>query len=273
MIRRSRDSTTNRNYRRQSGFILSMEAVLLFTILGIGLFLGMSILRNSLIKYYFNQVNTRFFVADSTTAPILIGDVVGFDEHETPLVVFTDYDSASNALPGDFNYRTLIGIRDDRFTTRQPLLYSDASCGVPVCIPGRSSEVANGLIVTAANTTGTISYMNAMQGANAPVYAVGRILTGATPNIDQLYRSTGTACAVAVQSMWVSQTVGTNAQSCIAVSVSGSDLVNFESAVAVTMPTDSSSNVLATLNAPFFLNMVDNPLVEFTQTTPVDESN
>jgi hypothetical protein len=273
MIRRSRDSTTNRNYRHQSGFILSMEAVLLFTILGIGLFLGMSTLRNSLIKYYVNQVNTRFFVADSTTDPILIGDVVGFDEHETPLVVFTDYDLDSNLLPGDFNYRTLIGIRDDRFTTRQPLLYSDASCGVPACIPGRSSEVANGLIVTAAKTTGTISYMSAMQGANAPVYAVGRILTGATPDKDHLYRSTGIACAVDLRSMWVSQTLGTNAESCIPVNVNGiSDLASFESAVAVPMPTDASNNVLSKLIAPFFLNMIDKPQT-FTETTPIAESN
>lgn len=280
MIRRSRDSTTNRNYRHQSGFILSMEAVLLFTILGIGLFLGMSILRNSLIKYYFNQVNTRFFVADSTpTSRIMIGDVVGFDEHETPLVVFTDYDSASNDLPGALttnNYRTLIGIRDDRFTTRQPLLYSDAACGIPACISGRGSELANDLIVDSAKNIssitipGAISYLNAMQGDYAPVYAVGRILPG---TIDYLYRSTGTACAVPLLSMWVSQTVGTtNAESCIAVSISGSsNLANFEIAETVKMPT-GTSNVLETLKAPFLLNAIENPLVEFTQTTPVNES-
>jgi hypothetical protein len=270
MIRLYRDSRVIKNIRHQSGFILSMEAVLLFTILGIGLLFGVSLLRNSLIKYYFNQVNTRFFVADSHASPILIGDVVGFDEHETPLVVFTDYNSATNMLPGSFNYRTLIGIRDDRFTTRQPLLYSDTSCGVPACIAARSSELANGLIASAAKSSGTISYLNAMQGTNAPTYAVGRKLSEFSDK-DFLYRSTGNACGVSLQSMWVSQTVGDNSQSCVAVSLSGSDLDNFKSVESVQMP-DGLNNVLVNLTFPNLINMVENPLVDFSYTTPTGES-
>tara|TARA_R100001377_G_scaffold82177_2_gene62301 strand:- start:5357 stop:6169 length:813 start_codon:yes stop_codon:yes gene_type:complete len=258
--------------RKQTGFILSLEAVLLFTVLGIGLLLGLSALRNALFKYYVSQQDERFIAADSSVPAILIGKVIGFDKYNAPQVVFVDYhNSSTNPLPGGFNYRTIIGVRDDRFTSGQVLFYSANSCQAgPVCIASPGSEIANTLVGNRTTLTGTISYLNAMQGSDSPSYAVGRNLSASSTQ-DLLYRSTTAACTVTIQSMWVSETV-LDSGSCIAVSPNfvNSDLSSFKEAVEVLMPT-GVGNVLSGLIAPYYINMIDTPTTDFTFTAPPGE--
>jgi len=257
----------------QRGFILSIEAVLLFTIVGIGLMVGLSVLRDALIKYHFSQQDGRFFVADSSDPPIMIGNVAGFDEHDAPLVVFVDYhDDIDNPLPGASNFRTLVGVRDNRLTTRQALFYADVACTGPiVCVASAGSEAAHDLVATLSGTTGGISYLNALQGGG-PSYAIGRDL-GQSATQDLLYRSTPTQCDVELVAMWVSQTIASAVtDSCIPLSpgISGSDLSLFQLAEPVLRP-GGTANVLQGLVAPYFINMIGNPLQEFSSIPPSGE--
>lgn len=257
---------------RQQGFILSMEAVLLFTILGIGLLVGTVVLRDALITYYLSQENRRFFVADSSDPPILVGDVVGFDEYDAPLLVFVDYhEENANPLPGEFNFRALIGARDDRLTTRQVLLYDVANCaGPPVCIASPGSLSANAQLAGLAETSSTVSFIAPLQGDNAPAYAVGRDLLAA-PGQDLLYRSSTAGCTSELVSMWVSQRLSVNACVNISPGISGANLAPFRLAEPVLLPDGSGENVLTGLQPPYLLNMVGNPRTELTRIAPSGE--
>jgi hypothetical protein len=260
--------------RYHAGFILSLEAVLLFCLLGIGLLVGVVVLRDVLVKYYLSRQDDRFLIADSSEPPKLIGNAVGFDEHDAPQVIFVDYhDADTNPLPNGFNFRTLIGVRDDRFTSRQPVFYATPNCSAaPVCIARPGSEQAHSLIASLTGTTGSISYLNALQG-NGPSYAVGRDLSVSAAQ-DLLYRSSATQCDVELLSMWVSQTLAvTSTDSCVNIpegQVSGAELSAFLQAQPVLIP-GSSNNVFQGLIPPYFTNMIDNPLVELTRFAPTGE--
>ena len=69
--------------------------------------------------------------------------VAAFDVHETPIVTFVDYGARVDGSGNELNFRALIGVRDDRFTSRQPIFYSNASCTTDPCIAGPSVELYN----------------------------------------------------------------------------------------------------------------------------------
>jgi hypothetical protein len=232
------------------------------------------VLRDALFKYYVTQQDGRFFVADDSDPPIYVGNVVGFDEHEAALLVFVDYhDADTNPLPNGFNFRTLVGVRADRFTTRQAMFYANSDCaGPPVCIAAPGAALAHNLIQDLLpSSSGTISYLNSLQG-NGPSYAVGRNLAVSATQ-DLLFRSSALQCDVELTSMWVSQTVSAVTQdSCINIApgLSGGSLAPFRIAEALTIP-GSTANVLEGLTPPFYTNMIGNPLQEFTRTAPRGE--
>lgn len=254
----------------QAGFILSIEAVLIFTVFGVGLFFAMASLRNAVLKYLVSVQDSRFIVADSSTEPILIGEVIGFDQHETPLVAFIDYDPLGTGI----NYRAIVGIRDDRFTSRQPLFYSTSDCtsSGAVCIAKAGSEGANSLIASAINETGSISYLYPLQGGG-PSYAVGAG-QGATTKINQgrLYREDALACPSSLNSIWISQNVVSGgACQMLGSPISGSDLDNLRLAVEVPVSSTDATNVLELLTPPFITNMVRNPLTDLSPLAPEGE--
>ena len=81
----------SKRINRQDGFVLTIEALLIFTILGIGLFVGLVALRDAVFKYKLSQQDQDFYVFDSSDPAKVIGKVASFDEHEAPLVPFIDY--------------------------------------------------------------------------------------------------------------------------------------------------------------------------------------
>lgn len=250
----------SRRVRRQGGFIISMEAILVITILGIGLFIGLAAVRNALFKYYLARQDTSFVVYDSGSPGSperrLLGTAVGFDEHQAPLLAFVDYGVKYPSTAKERNLRALIGVRNDRFTSRQPVFYSGNDCTGTVCMAVETTT-GGALVPGVDSEVGPVAQLYAMQ--DGPVYAVGagsssKVLQGA------LYRSTTDSCSGnELKSMWVSARLYETSSGSMCVNLSSPLMANYRFAVAVGVTT-SGSNVLQVPSAPFYVNMVNTPL-------------
>jgi hypothetical protein len=230
----------------EKGFVITLELVLIFTILGIGLMVGIVAIRNALFVYWQNKKAQTVWVYDSSvdgtgaSAPNLLLPVRDFDEHEAPRVFFVDRNvewclpfGQIDCTPLVRNYRAFVGVRDDRFTTRQRVFYSESGCTGKPCLPAVSNEAADnfaiGFITTAVDTNGDDmadlfdtsqvsfaggqGYLYALQ--HGPNFGVGA-------DVDQtyngmrlpgtLYRQTADAClenGESILSVWTSQEVTT----------------------------------------------------------------
>ncbi|MBH0048500.1 hypothetical protein [Pseudoalteromonas sp. SWYJZ19] len=182
----------------QHGYILTIELILIITILIIGSIGGVILVRDALIKRHQTKVDNQITVVDANNRPL--GIAVSFDEHQAPLIFYTDR-GANNT------YRALIGIRDDRFTSREAVYYDAPNCQGNPCLKGLSDEATDSQGVSKLNNTGNVSYINALQqGSN---YAIGQL--GNTV-IGQLLRSTPQQCPAnseQILSRYVSQKVVT----------------------------------------------------------------
>lgn len=253
----------SRRVRRQGGFIISMEAILVITILGIGLFIGLAAVRNALFKYYVARQDTSFVVYDSSSPTRrLLGTAVGFDEHQAPLLAFVDYGVVYPAGADPRNLRALIGVRNDRFTSRQPVFYKNADCSGTVCIAVETNS-GGALVPGVDSEVGPIAQLYAMQ--DGPVYAVGAGTDG-KPLQGSLYRSTTASCTETMQSMWVSAMLYETSSGSMCVSLPSSPpAARLKEGVEVETTSGSGENVLQKPTAPFYVNMVNTPL----QTSPL----
>lgn len=230
---------------RQSGFILTMELVLIITILGIGLLVGLVAIKNELFVQYVKKKSEDVYVSDSTDPPIILGKARDFDEHEAPRLFYIDRgadgdgDGVGDGVewpPGSgdaANYRAMTGVRDDRFTTRHRIFYRNSyNCGadgiVQPCIVTAGNELGDdrgvgivgididdgtgGTIGGAGRIAqaGGISYLYPLQGG--PSYGIGRDLDNdinfSSGMPGELYREDAASCDPAtVHSVWTSQTV------------------------------------------------------------------
>ncbi|MEM5514154.1 hypothetical protein WNY79_14770 [Pseudoalteromonas sp. AS84] len=182
----------------QRGYILTIELILIITILIIGSIGGVILVRDALIKRHQTKVDNQITVVDANNRPL--GIAVSFDEHQAPLIFYTDR-GANNT------YRALIGIRDDRFTSREAVYYDAPNCQGNPCLKGLSDEASDSQGVSKLNNTGNVSYINALQ--QGPNYAIGQL--GNTV-IGQLLRSTPQQCPAnseQILSRYVSQKVVT----------------------------------------------------------------
>ena len=252
----------SKHVHKQAGFVLTIEAVLIFTILGIGLFVGISAVRDAWFKYTLSQQDQNFYVFDSTVAPqpIVIGKVMGFDEHEAPLVPFIDYGARTDINGNLINYRALIGVRDDRFTSRQPVFYSDASCSLNPCLAEPSGEASYNIGVDGIAETGGVSYLYALQGIT---YGIGSGVGGAIKG--RLYRQTTTACSANLQYAWDSQWVVTGSP-CRDIADTGANPAGFF--IAESLERAANENVLDPLIPPFYTNMIGTPSTTYSTVAP-----
>ena len=182
----------------QQGYILTIELILIITILIIGSIGGVILVRDALIKRHQTKVDNQITVVDANNTPL--GIAVSFDEHQAPLIFYTDRGANST-------YRALIGIRDDRFTSREAVYYDAPNCQGNPCLKGLSDEATDSQGVSKLNNTGNVSYINALQ--QGPNYAIGQL--GNTV-IGQLLRSTPQQCPAnseQILSRYVSQKVVT----------------------------------------------------------------
>lgn len=182
----------------QMGFIISLELILIFTILVIGTLVGIVAIRDALFEQYVQQQSEKVIIVDDKG--IAMGEAVDFDEHDAPRIFYKDRTI-------DPNKRVLISIRDDRFTSREPLYYQGQSCQGEPCIKTVSNETIDNKGVDGVNASGSVSYFNALQGY--PNYAVGRGESGLP---GRLYREVNVECSIPeseIGSRWISQKVVT----------------------------------------------------------------
>lgn len=187
-----------RSTRRQGGFVVTIELILIITILALGSLVGLVAIRDALFKHYVNKQSEDAIVADANGRSL--GKAFDFDEHDAPRIFLFD-----RTMPDGQARRTLIGIRDDRFTSREALYYSGQNCTGTPCIKSTSDEATDNVGGDGINGSGNVSYFNALQGF--PNYAVGRSDQGLP---GRLYREAPQACPVApdlIQSRWTSQSV------------------------------------------------------------------
>lgn len=202
---------------RQSGFVITTTMVVVFTIVFIGLLVGLSAVKNAWFKKTAFETSVDVFVM--TDAGQVLGKAVDFDEHEAPLVPFVDYDVP--AVSGG-NYRVLVGVRDDRFTSRERVYYPNSlNCTGQPCIFVPSTEVSGNTSVNSRGVdeitgTGGVSYQLATQAGGGVGtrynYAIGSS-DGGLPG--HLLRQTETNCVINIPdpsqdtyiSYWQSQRV------------------------------------------------------------------
>lgn len=178
--------------RRQRGFVLTIELLLITTILVIGTFVGIVAIRDALFKQAQLKQSRSTTVVDANGARL--GVALDFDEHDAPRIPYIDRTVAPLAPDPDHrNYRVLISVRDDRFTSREPLYYSGENCSGTPCIKSTSDEVSDNRGADNIAGSGAVSYLNALQGG--PNYAIG-----ASPDRIKgyLFRETAQACPVEV---------------------------------------------------------------------------
>lgn len=248
--------------RKQAGYILTIEAVLVFTILGIGLFVGFAAVRDAIFKYKLSQQDQSFYVLDNGDPAIVIGKVMSFDEHEAPLVPFIDYGARTDVNGDPVNHRALIGIRDDRFTSRQPVFYSLASCTGNPCIAEAGVEESYNTGIDNIAGSGGVSYLYGLQGVS---YGIGAGDGGAIKG--RLFRQSTQACESNLVSAWDSQRVVTGSP-CIAVTPTGP--AGFF--IAESVERIPGENVLDPLNSPFYTNMISTPSTTYVAIPAGDEN-
>jgi hypothetical protein len=209
----------SRSRGKSGGFIISLELILIFTILILGTLGGFLAVKRALINLF---LRNSIIVVDSSDPIKRIGKAFDFDQFEAPRILFTDYDSD----PAGTNRRALVGVRDDRFTTRHQIYYPKASGADPIdctvtaagaenpCIIQAGDETLEEASITTpfgpAGTEGFIGYLYPMQPDPATPtdpssglsYGVGRTdpaspLVGTEPQRGTLYRQTADQCSFA----------------------------------------------------------------------------
>ena len=204
---------------KQHGFIITTTMVVVVTVVFIGLLVGLSAVKNAWFKkkVFENSIDV-YVVTDTGT---VLGKAVDFDEHEAPLVPFVDYD-VPDANGNPANYRVLVGVRDDRFTSRERVYYPNSlNCTGQPCIFVPSTETSgntslNSRGIDEINGTGGVSYQLATQAGGGVGsqynYAIGSS-NGGLPG--RLLRQTDLNCVVNIPdpsqdtyiSYWQSQRV------------------------------------------------------------------
>jgi len=180
---------------RSSGFVISLEFLLVVALVVIPLMIGMILLGRKVITLYLNQVAmmeqplARPVVWDSSGTAKPVGPVVGYDSFAAPTVLFRD---RTGILFGgsEFTPGVLLGIRPNRFTTTSRTYYDGVGCAGTPYVKSAAS----------ISPWPSVGFIAQTQGVN---YAVG------SGNV--LYREAtlGTAGAnVVIASYWVSQDVG-----------------------------------------------------------------
>lgn len=205
MTSRKVQSACNHFRVRERGFVLTIELMLIITVLIIGSFVGLVAIRDALVKRYVNEQSRESYVSDANGR--MLGKAVDYDEHEAPRVPYIDRTAPAGADGIQRNYRALIGIRDDRFTSREAVYYENPDCtGIP-CIKSPSNELADSKDVGGDVNSGVTGYIYALQGG--PTYAIGRSPDGIQ---GYLYREAPQACPISpreIQSRYISQKVVT----------------------------------------------------------------
>ncbi len=232
--------------RREStapkGFIISLELILIFTILVIGTLVGVIAVRNALFRLAAVKSQYQTIIEDSTVPDPLRLRPVSFDLCEAPQVLCFDPATRLSAL---------VGVRPDRFVSRDQVYFTAPNCAgsAYLAIPG--------------DATLPVGYRNALQGVS---YGVGP--PSVTSLAGRLFRSDNAAGPMAptILSRWVSL-----APDCAAAATLCD---NFGPVVLTLLPAvevldaTATDNLLAAFTPPFTVLPAPLPTVTFTPPVP-----
>jgi len=175
---------------REAGFVITLEFLLVMAIVVLPLFIGFILLARKTYTLYLNQREavempySKAVVWDSSSPAQVIGQVIGYDAFEAPLIFFRDSETKGGVV---------LGVRRFRFTSLGEVYYSGGDCTGTPYLRQWDSEVGTGPGYAAP----PVGFTYQLQGAS---YAMGR------PNV--LYRSLltpGVNGTGLVQSVWRSQ--------------------------------------------------------------------
>ncbi len=113
----------------QRGFVISLEFVVIFTILFLALLAGCVVVRNGIIQAAVARARSEVFVKDGQFH--VIAKPVSYDLCEAPQLLCRDpgYPSPVDPDPGpSAGLNALVGVRPDRFVTRNRIYFSEPGC-------------------------------------------------------------------------------------------------------------------------------------------------
>lgn len=184
--------------RKNAGFIISLEFLLLMSLIVFPLLLGMVLLGRKLVTLYLTQLTlveqplSRPVVFDGSAAnqgkPM--GQVIGYDRLGAAQILYRDTTTGVTLASGaKVNTGIVMSVRPRRFTTVSRVYYDTPGC------------TGNAFVKTSSSLIGpwpNVGYFFQTQGWN---YAVGRN--------NLLYRETpplaGAGAGIAIASVWVSE--------------------------------------------------------------------
>lgn len=181
-IPRSNDlkSSPNRSNKKNAGFVISLELLLIIALVGLPLMVGGIMLFRKAVTVYLNQrtlmeqPDARAVIWDSSVPAKAVSPVIGYDAFDAPQIIFRDKVTEAGVV---------LGVRPERFTTLSRVYYTGPDC------------TGNVYVRSAASRHFEVSFSSQLQGIN---YAMGK------DNI--LYKQGPTAFNGTLNSYWASQT-------------------------------------------------------------------
>ncbi len=256
MIRRLSGNRCRSRSGAESGYLLTLGLILVFTILIIGSLVGINILRAVFIV----KAETGL-IEDSAVTPATVGKAVSYDLCEAPQIPCRDtgLTPADIVTPGPTEgLYALLAVRPDRFVSRDRIYYTGADC----LIPGGDTAYIAPPAVAATTPVLPVGYLNALQsvsyGVGAPTGWVFATMSPTGPGL--LYRSADAAvpATVAVASVWTSlapdcvlETWGSGLTTAICENFTTPLTATLLSAVEVV--DDTGTNLLDLYTPPFFI--------------------
>jgi hypothetical protein len=162
-------TTRSEARRRQSGFIITAEFLLVFAIVVIPLAVGFVLLARKAYTLYLAQREymemplSRAVVWDSSSPAKVVGPVMGYDHDEAPLVIFRDDDTKGGVV---------LSARPMRLSTVGEVYYDDSGCSsnprVRAYVASMDTGFASGVFVGTASAyppAGVASQMNGVSWA------------------------------------------------------------------------------------------------------------
>lgn len=155
--------------RRQAGFIITAEFLLVFAIVVIPLAVGFVLLARKAYTLYLAQREylempmSRAVVWDSSTPAKVVGPVMGYDADEGPLLIFRDDDTKGGVV---------LTARPDRLATVGQVYYDDGACTLTPRVRAYTATMSTGFSggvfvgpFAAFPPTGVASQMNGVSWA------------------------------------------------------------------------------------------------------------
>lgn len=183
--------------RRESGFIITLELILLLTIMGVVFIFALALIQKHLIESISEPFGRSILVFDSTGPKgnsRAIGRATSFNVYEAPQIVYRIPDKTEPIA-------ALLAVRPSNFTTRQSVYYTNAGCTGSTYMLNPLSPISP--------TVGEISDLYALQGT---AFAIGVDPANAAKT-NVLFRSQpGVAPIATPLSRWISERYVANCQ-------------------------------------------------------------